>query len=183
MKPSEVVASILFDYESMTADEVRELCKGLSWKTIRWLGAHHPDNKTRKIFFELTNVEVGEETVINIHFVVSDGRLPLLKIGRRVAVSPNVTIVCESGPNNSVLGASEYVRNHLMHALPVVIEDDVWVGANVIILPGVTVGARSIVGAGAVVTRDIPSDVIATGVPAKVTRKLKRPDENEWQDS
>jgi acetyltransferase-like isoleucine patch superfamily enzyme len=95
MKPSEAVTWILFDYESMTSDEVRELCKGLSLKTLRWLGAYHPDNKTRKIFFDLTNVEVGEGTVINPNFVVSDGRLPLLRIGKRVAISPNVTIVCD----------------------------------------------------------------------------------------
>jgi acetyltransferase-like isoleucine patch superfamily enzyme len=172
MKQADVVQSILFDYEGMTTTELRERCKGLSWKIVRWLGANHPDNKTRKLFFELTNVEIGEDTVINPGFVVSDGRLPLLRIGKRVAVSPNVTIVCESAPNNSVLGQVAYVRDHLIQRLAVVIEDDVWLGANVVILPGVTVGARSIVGAGAVVTRNVPRDVVASGVPARVTRPL-----------
>ncbi len=53
----------------------------------------------------------------------------------------------------------------------IVIEDDVWVGAGAIVLPGVTIGARSVIGAGAVVNRDVPPDSIAVGVPAKVVKK------------
>jgi acetyltransferase-like isoleucine patch superfamily enzyme len=56
---------------------------------------------------------------------------------------------------------------------PIVIEDDVWLGANVMVLKGVTIGARSIIGAGSVVTKSIPSDCIAAGTPAKVIKSLK----------
>ena len=55
---------------------------------------------------------------------------------------------------------------------PVVIEDDVWIGANAIILKGVTIGARSIVGAGAVVSRDVPPDCVVAGNPARVVKEL-----------
>lgn len=55
---------------------------------------------------------------------------------------------------------------------PIVIEDDVWIGAHSIVLKGVTIGARSIIGAGSVVTKDIPSDCIAAGNPCKVIRKI-----------
>lgn len=55
---------------------------------------------------------------------------------------------------------------------PIMIEDDVWIGAHVIVLKGVTIGARSVIGAGSVVTKDIPSDCIAAGNPCKVMRNL-----------
>ena len=57
---------------------------------------------------------------------------------------------------------------------PVKIEDDVWLAANVTVLKGVTIGARSVIAAGSVVTRDIPSDVLAGGSPAAVIRKLNK---------
>jgi len=103
MKNSEVVQALMFDYEEMTRDEIATLCNHLPRKIVRWLGGHHPDNKTRKIFFEMTNVEIGDDVVINPNLVVSDGYEPLLKIGHRVAFSPNVTVICESAPNNSLL--------------------------------------------------------------------------------
>lgn len=55
---------------------------------------------------------------------------------------------------------------------PIVIEDDVWIGAQTIVLKGVTIGARSVIGAGSVVTKDIPADCIAAGNPCKVIRQL-----------
>ncbi|WP_305847127.1 DapH/DapD/GlmU-related protein, partial [Zoogloea sp. LCSB751] len=57
-------------------------------------------------------------------------------------------------------------------ALPVTIEDRVWIGGGAILLPGVTIGRRAIIGAGAVVTRDIPADSVAVGNPARVIRTL-----------
>lgn len=61
-----------------------------------------------------------------------------------------------------------------VQSAPVTIEDDVWIGANCIILKGVTIGARSIIGAGSVVTKSIPADCIAAGNPCRVIRGLKR---------
>ena len=61
-----------------------------------------------------------------------------------------------------------------MDAPPIVIGNDVWIGANAVVLPGVTIGDNVIVGAGAVVTRDIPANVVAVGNPARVLRD-KRP--------
>jgi maltose O-acetyltransferase len=55
---------------------------------------------------------------------------------------------------------------------PITIGDDVWIGGSSVICPGVTIGSRSIIGAGSVVTKDIPEDVIAAGNPCKVIRKL-----------
>jgi maltose O-acetyltransferase len=64
-------------------------------------------------------------------------------------------------------------REGLESGMPISIGDDVWVGGGAIICPGVTIGARSIIGAGSVVTRDVPDDVFAAGNPCRVIRQLR----------
>jgi acetyltransferase-like isoleucine patch superfamily enzyme len=169
---SQTINHLLFDYAELTDQEIVEACRKLDKKILRWLGTNHPDNRTRKIFFRETNVEVGPGAVLNPGLVISDGYLPLVKIGARVAMSPNVVIVAQSGPNNSNLRDLDYVKDHLMVEAPVVIEDDVWVGANAVVLPGVTIGKMSVVGAGAVVSRTVPPFSVVAGVPARVIRSL-----------
>jgi len=173
MKNSEIVNSLMFDYDHITANELQEMCSSLPRKIIRWLGSHHPDNRVRKIFFRLTGVIIGEDTVINTNFTVSDGYQPLLSIGKRVAISPGVSIIWQSNPNNSQLVNNDYVEEKLSCTMPVIILDDVWIGTNAVILPGTTIGEASIVGAGAVVTRDVAAKTVVAGVPAKIIRKLK----------
>lgn len=168
----EIINKILFEYNDLTYDMIVELCGMLDKKTIRYLGANHPDNKTRKIFFELTNVSIGEGSVINRNFVVSDNYKPLLRIGERVAIGPNVTIVCASGPNNSLLASNSYVAKKLIVEKEVVIEDDAWIGANVVILPGVIIGSGSIIGAGSVVVNSTKPFTIYAGIPAKKIREM-----------
>lgn len=68
------------------------------------------------------------------------------------------------------------ISNEGTKSAPIVIEDDVWIGAQSIVLKGVTIGARSIIGAGSVVTRSIPADCIAGGNPCKVIKKLNNED-------
>jgi len=175
MRHSAIVQRLLFDYSEMESEEVVSLCMKLPRKLIRWLGANHPDNMTRKIFFSLTNIEIGTGAVINANLVVSDGYHPLLKIGKRAALSPNVTIICESSPNNSMLNKHLYVKNELVVARRVLIGDDAWIGANVILLPGVVIGKGAVVGAGAVVTRNVKPYTIVAGNPARVIRTLRNP--------
>lgn len=172
MKISEIVNTIMFDYLSLSTGEIEQMCQVLQPKMLRWLGAHHPDNKTRKIFFGLTNIAIGKDTVINQNFIVSDNYEPLLKIGERVAISPNVTIVCASAPNNSNLANNPYVKDTLIVEKEVLIGDDVWIGAGAIILPGVVIGNKSIIGAGAVVSKNVAENSIFAGVPAILKNKI-----------
>jgi carbonic anhydrase/acetyltransferase-like protein (isoleucine patch superfamily) len=172
MQRAELIHRLMFSYEELSPEQVEDLCTALPRKLLRWLVGHHPDNRARTVFLRLTNVAVGAGTVVNAGFVVSDDYEPLLTIGERVAISPNVTVICASAPNNSRLQGHQYVREQLIVKQPVVIEDDVWVGAGAILLPGVRVGAGSIVAAGAVVASDVPPAVIVAGVPARVTRRL-----------
>jgi acetyltransferase-like isoleucine patch superfamily enzyme len=90
-----------------------------------------------------------------------------LTIGNYVMIGPNSTIV-SSEHDLSVSAEPMAERNHLFR--PVVIEDDVWIGANVVVCGGVRIGHGSVIGAGAVVTSDIPPMVIAGGVPAVVLK-------------
>ena len=68
-------------------------------------------------------------------------------------------------------GGSQPMRDQRARELPIVIGDDVWLGMGVIVMPGVTIGCHSVVGAGSVVTRNLPAGVVAQGVPARVMRR------------
>lgn len=67
-----------------------------------------------------------------------------------------------------------------MYSFPITIGDNVWLGANVIVLPGVTIGENSVIGAGSVVTKDIPANVVAFGSPCKVYREINERDEEYY---
>jgi len=118
-------------------------------------------------FFEPANIQIGQDTIIGDH-VFLDGRDSLV-IGNHVDIASQVLMY------NSEHDLSKDDFSAIL--APVVIEDYVFVGPRVIILPGVKVGKGSIVAAGAVVTKDVPEFTIVGGVPAKVIgeRKNKNP--------
>ena len=111
------------------------------------------------------NVELGENVYFNFNCVVLD--VARVRIGSGVLFGPGVHIYAASHP----MLASER-QSGLEFGKPVVIGDAVWVGGGSIICPGVTIGARTVVGAGSVVTRDIPAGVFAAGNPCRTLRKL-----------
>jgi maltose O-acetyltransferase len=170
---SQVVTRIMFDWEELGSEEVKRMSQSLPRKLLRWLGSHHPDNRTRKLFFRLTGVHIGKGTNITPGLVINDGYSGLCSIGDRVSIATNVTLVADSHPNNSRLCEHPYVKQHLIKTAPVLIEDDVWLGTNAIVLPGVRIGRASVVGAGAVVVDDVPFGTIVAGVPARVVRSLE----------
>lgn len=170
--PSVRAMRLLFDYAQLSREELIELCQGLHRKQIRWLAINHPDNSTRRLFYELTGVQIGADTYINSGLVLYDEYEGLVRIGARVAIAHNVTIVANQGPNNSRLAEIPYVQQHLIKSAPVSIEDDAWLGTGIIILPGVTVGRGAVIAAGAVVTRDVEPFTVVAGTPAKLVRRL-----------
>lgn len=111
------------------------------------------------------NMEIGEKVFFNFNCVVLD--VTSVKIGDRTLFGPNVQIYTATHPVNFKERASG-----LEFAKPISIGEDVWVGGSAIICPGVTIGDRTVIGAGSVITRDIPSDVFAAGNPCRVIRKL-----------
>jgi len=105
-------------------------------------------------------VYVGEELLVIEE--LSDFSEKLV-IGDRVAIAPRVTLVTSSDANFSrLMERISPVRGRI------VIGDDAWIGTGVIVLPNVTIGRAAIVGAGAVVTRDVPEEAVVVGVPARV---------------
>lgn len=113
------------------------------------------------------NITVGKDFYCNFNTVFLD--ICPITIGDRVMLAPGVQLYAAKHPLDAVErngpGACEL-------GAPITIEDDVWVGGAAIILPGITVGARSVVAAGAVVTKDVPADVVVAGNPAKIIKRL-----------
>ena len=110
-------------------------------------------------------VSIGANVFINNDFMVlGSGRVT---IGDHVLIGPSARLYT---PNHSLdVGLR---RESWEIGLPITIEDDVWLGGSVVTCPGVTIGARSVVGAGSVVTKDVPPDVVVAGNPARIVREL-----------
>lgn len=96
-------------------------------------------------------------------------------IGDHVMIGPNVTISAAGHPIEPNLR-----REAMQFNMPVRIEENVWIGAGAILLPGVTIGKNSVIGAGSVVTRDIPENVVAVGVPCRVLRPINDRDKQVY---
>ncbi|NHE56625.1 sugar O-acetyltransferase [Cyclobacterium plantarum] len=112
------------------------------------------------------NIRVGDQVFFNFNCVILD--VTPVSIGDRCLFGPNVHIYAATHPLNAE------VRGSLQEfGQPVKIGDDVWVGGGAIICPGVSIGDRSIIAAGAVVTKSIPSDVLAGGNPARIIKSLE----------
>lgn len=112
---------------------------------------------------------LGDRVYINHNLVLLDSGG--VSIGNDVRIGPNCGIYTPQHAYDPALRAAGYERS-----FPVVIEDNVWIGGGVSILGGVTIGKNSIIGAGSVVTRDIPANVIAVGNPCRVLRELTEED-------
>lgn len=119
----------------------------------------------------------GKHTILGDNFyanfnltLVDDG---IIEIGNNVLIGPNVTIITAAHPISPDLR-----KKGIQYNLNVKIGNNVWIGAGVNILPGVIIGDNSIIGAGAVVTKNVPNDVIVVGNPAKVLRKI---DDNDYK--
>lgn len=97
-------------------------------------------------------------------------------IGNHVNLAQNITV---TGLNHNFEDVSLHIDEQGVDTIPVIIEDDVWIGANAVILPGVTVGKHSVVAAGSVVSRSIPPYSVCAGVPAKVIKQYDF-EQKEW---
>lgn len=112
---------------------------------------------------------IGADTVINHGAYLMDGGS--ITIGKHCFIGPNC------GMYTAVHATIAEQRNQgLEKALPIVIGDHCWFGGDVTILPGVTIGSNTIIGAGSVVTKDIPANVIAVGNPCRVLRPITEAD-------
>ncbi|HET6394984.1 MAG TPA: sugar O-acetyltransferase [Blastococcus sp.] len=111
------------------------------------------------------HLRIGARCFANFGLVALD--VAPITIGDDVQIGPNVQLLTPTHPVEP-----EPRRQKWEAAQPIVIGDNVWLGGGAIVLPGVTIGANTVVGAGSVVTRDLPADVVAVGNPARVVRTL-----------
>jgi len=114
------------------------------------------------------DVVIGHHTRIGLHNTI----IGPVTVGNHVNLAQGITV---TALNHNFADASLRIDEQGVSTLPVTIEDDVWIGANAVVLPGVTVGTHSVVAAGAVVSRDVPPYSLVAGVPAKVIKKLSTP--------
>ncbi|WP_367038748.1 sugar O-acetyltransferase [Streptomyces sp. Je 1-332] len=112
-----------------------------------------------------SNITIGAGTFVNYHLTALD--VARITIGEDCQIGPNVQLLTPTHPVEPQLR-----RDKLEAALPIAIGDNVWLGGGVIVCPGVTIGNNSVIGAGAVVTKDVPADVVAVGNPARPVRSL-----------
>lgn len=167
-----------FDLELRLArDRARDLCKALN-------ATHDAEQEERRrLVRELfgaggesvwmqppfycdygTNIRLGERVFFNFNCVVLD--VCEVRIGDYTLFGPAVQVYTATHPMNATL------RRKQEFAKPIEIGSDVWIGGAAVICPGVTIGSRAVIGAGSVVTRDIPEAVFAAGNPCRVIREV-----------
>lgn len=132
-------------------------------------------SNARIFFLRQIGIGIGVDVTINDGFSLACdiGFEKNLVIEDRVAFGPNVILVLTSHPNHSKLRNLKDKLSFIEVYGNIIIKHDSWVGAGAIILPGVTINEYSIVGAGAVVTKDVPAYSVVAGVPAKIVRKIE----------
>lgn len=111
------------------------------------------------------DVIIGDHTRIGLHNTI----IGPVEIGNNVNLAQGITV---TALNHNFSDTNKRIDEQGVSTNPVTIEDDVWVGANAVILPGVTIGEHCVVAAGAIVTKDVPPHSLVAGVPAKVIKKI-----------
>ena len=119
------------------------------------------------------NIEVGENFFMNMNCVILDGAK--VTFGDNVFVAPSCGFYTAGHPLDK-----ERRNRGLEYAYPITIGHNVWIGAQVCVLPGVTIGDNSVIGAGSVVTKDVPSNVLAAGNPCRVIREITDADREKY---
>lgn len=112
------------------------------------------------------NIEIGENFYSNHNLIILDGAK--VTFGNNVFIGPNCGFYTAGHPTNA-----KQRTEGLEFAKPIHIGNNVWIGGNVTVLPGVTIGKNAIIGAGSVVTKNIPDDVIAAGNPCKILKHVE----------
>ena len=111
------------------------------------------------------DVMIGDHTRIGLHNTI----IGPVTIGSHVNLAQGITV---TALNHNFENSKKRIDEQGVSTSAVVIEDDIWIGANAVILPGVTIGHHSVVAAGAVVTKDVPPHSLVAGVPAKVIKQI-----------
>jgi len=130
-----------------------------------WLGDYSVVESFACINNAVGDVIIGNHTRVGLHNTI----IGPVSIGNHVNLAQGITI---TALNHNFTDAGKRIDEQGISTKEVVLEDDIWIGANAVILPGVTIGEHSVVAAGAIVTKDVPPHSLVAGVPAKVIRQI-----------
>lgn len=119
------------------------------------------------------NIETGDNFFANMNLVILDGAK--VTFGNNVFIAPNCGFYTAGHPIDA-----EQRNRGLEYAYPIHVGNDVWFGGHVAVMPGVTIGDNVVIGAGSIVTKDIPSGVVAVGNPCKVVRVITEADKHKY---
>jgi len=159
----QVVQKLLYRLNQLEPDNFKEKSEILSL-IFNCLG--------KNVFIELPfrcdygyNISIGKNFFANYNCTFLDSAS--IKIGDHVLFGPNVSLYTSGHPIDV-----ENRKKLFQFAKPIIIENNVWIGGNTVVNPGVTIGENSVIGAGSVVTKSIPANVVAAGNPCKIIRIL-----------
>ena len=157
----------IFAFNHLEPDKIEEkekLLKEILGKTGKYVNIEAPFHCDYGY-----NIEVGENFFANYNFTVLD--VGKVRIGANAQIAPNVSIYTAGHPVHPDSRNSGYE-----YGISITIGDNVWIGGNACIMPGVTIGNNVVIGAGSVVTKDVPDNVIAAGNPCKIIRTITEED-------
>jgi acetyltransferase-like isoleucine patch superfamily enzyme len=150
--------------------------KNLSKRMKRFLAMYFPNAKIRRKYWLETSVKLGTNTYLNPGVIVADDYQTgksLLKIGNNCSIAPGVVFAPISTHNNSKILRKMGILKKYEIRKPIIIANDVWIGANSTILGGIKIGSCSIIGANSFVNKDIPPFSLAYGCPIRIIKDLR----------
>ena len=162
---------LFFQSDGMPDAQVIGILETLKIQRQRWIGSFHPESRIRRLALQTSGMKIGAETHLALGLVVIDDYTNNVSIGERCSVGANVILMSATGPDNSVLKDHPGIQGAIK-TKPIVIGSDCWIGSGCIIMPDLTIGDRAVIGAGAVVTKNVLPGEIVTGIPARVVRVL-----------
>lgn len=167
LKDREYAKTLCYEYNNLPPSET-EKRKELLQKILSKTGENFLIEQPFQCDYGC-NIEIGENFYANHGLIILDPAK--VKFGNNVFIGPNCGFYTPEHP----LDAENRIKGY-EYAFPISIGNNVWFGGNVIVLSGVNIGDNSVIGAGSVVTKDIPANVIAAGNPCKVIREITEKD-------
>lgn len=157
------------------AESLLDVFKGIVGRFLQWIAISYlPIPSSIRVFLQrLRGVKIGKSVFLGPGCWLDNTRPDLIELEDFVSLAGRVTVLTHSDPTEplrEILGPSSRVFKK------VTVKRGAWVTVNCVLLPGITIGENSIIAAGSVVNKDIPANVVAGGVPAKVIRPIKEKD-------
>ena len=163
----------IYKFNNMSPDEEEESLKFLKEEILGKVGGGYFNIEKPFRCDYGYNIEIGDNFFANYNFVVLD--VGKVRIGNNVQIAPNVSLYTAGHPLHPDSRNSGYE-----YGIDITIGNNVWLGGNVCVMPGVTIGDNAVIGAGAVVTKDIPANAVAVGNPAKVVKMITEEDRDYY---